>query len=108
MVSGRARYIIITCLTTIIVHEKTPIQMEKMMRHQKIVGADLPSLKAFLNWYQYFCNNYSVVNKTVKAMKMDQCTAARIVRRGEVRINKRGYVQQGRDKLEKVDDFRKN
>ena len=42
---------------------------------------------------------YGTVNETTRALKMGQSAAARIVRRGEVRISRRGYVPQGREKL---------
>ena len=64
--------------------------------------------KAVLNCYQYFCNNgkkYGAVNETGKALKMGQSTVLRIVRRGEVRISRRGSVHQGRDMFKKVNGF---
>ena len=64
--------------------------------------------KAVLNCYQYFCDNgkkYGAVKETVKTLKMGLGTVARIVRRGEVRISRKGYVHQRRDKFKKVDDF---
>ena len=64
--------------------------------------------KAVLNYYQYFCINdkkYSAINETAKALKMGQNIFVRIVRRGEVRISRRGYVHQGGDKFKKVDEF---
>ena len=36
---------------------------------------------------------------------MSQSTIARILRRGEVRISRMGYIHQVRDKFKKVDDF---
>ena len=64
--------------------------------------------KAVLNCYQYFCSNsqkYGAENETAKALKMGQNMVARIVRRGEVRISRRGYVHQGRNKFKKGVDF---
>ena len=72
------------------------------------VGVSEKMQKAVLNCYQYFCNNgkkYGAANETAKALKMGHSTFARIVRRGEVRISRRGYVHLGRDTFKKVDDF---
>ena len=58
--------------------------------------------KAVLNCHQYFLNNVKkngVVNETAKALNMGQSTVARIARRGELRIGRRGYARQGRGKL---------
>ena len=58
--------------------------------------------KAVLNCYQYFCNNgkkNGAVNETDKALTMGQSIVGSIIRRGEVRISRRGYVHQGRDKF---------
>ena len=81
-----------------------------MMRYQKIVEAWQKCRRHVLNSQQYFCSSgqkFGAVNKTAKALKVGQSTIARIVRRGEVRISRRGYVHQVRDKFEKVKDLEK-
>ena len=58
----------------------------------------------------HFCNKgkkYGAVSETAKALKMGQSIVSRIVRKGEVRISRRSYVHQGRDKFKKVDFLEK-
>ena len=56
----------------------------------------------------HFCNKgkkYGAVSETAKALKMGQSIVPRIVRKGELRISRRGYVHQVKDKFKKVNDF---